>query len=258
MKNQQHRSLSAVIIAQNEEDCIAQAIKSCRSFADEVVVIDGGSDDHTVEIAEQLGAIAYHNPWPGYAKQRNHGAERAKYDWIFFLDADEFVDKTLAQSFNRWKQQPQLQASAFSINRIGDFFGEWLAQRPESHVRLYDKTQFQIKDVLVHEAPDVGDSPVVMLPGTVFHAGFRTINELTERFNRYTDLDAQKAHAEGQQFSLLRFLLKPPAKFMQMYLRNGLFRQGKVGLFVASLWSYYIVLKELKLYEISWAANQSK
>jgi len=258
MENQQHRALSAIIIAQDEEDCIAQAIQSCQPFADEVVVIDGGSQDRTVEVSKQLGAVVYHNPWPGYAKQRNYGADQAKHDWIFFLDADEFVDAKLAEALKLWKQRPSLQASAFSINRIGDFLGVWLSQRPETHIRLYDKTRFRIKDVLVHETPDVGDSPVLKLPGTVFHAGFRTISELAGRFNMYTDLDAQKAHAEGKRFNLLRFLLKPPAKFLQMYLRNGMFRAGRVGLFVSSLWSYYIVLKELKLYEIDWAARKLK
>ena len=94
------------------------------------------------------------------------------------------------------------------------------------------------------------------LPGTVFHPGFRNISELTERFNLYTNLDAQKAHTEGKRFNLLRFLLKPPAKFVQMYIRNGMVLQGKAGLFMASLWSYYILLKEIKLYEIDWATKR--
>lgn len=258
MENQQQRALSAIIIAQNEEDCIAQAIESCQPFADEVVVIDGGSEDRTAEISQQQGAVVYQNPWPGYAKQRNHGADQAKHNWVFFLDADEWVDGELAKAIASWKHQPSLDASAFSINRIGDFLGVWLSHRPETHIRLYDKTQFRIKDVLVHETPDVGDASVIKLPGTVLHAGFRTISELAGRFNMYTDLDAQKAHSEGKRFNLFRFLLKPPAKFMQMYLRNGMFRVGKVGLFVSSLWSYYIVLKELKLYEIEWVARKSK
>ncbi|PSN20051.1 glycosyltransferase family 2 protein [filamentous cyanobacterium CCP5] len=256
MENQPHHALSAIIIAQDEADCIAQAVRSCQHFADEILVVDGGSQDDTPAIAAELGAVVHHNPWPGYAKQRNYGADQAAHDWVFFLDADEWVDDQLAAALNDWKRQPTLPAQAFSISRIGDFLGVWLAQRPESHIRLYDKTRFRIKDVLVHETPDVGDAPVVKLPGTVLHAGFRTVGELAERFNMYTDLDAQKAYGEGQRFNLLRFLLKPPAKFLQMYLRNGMFRAGKAGLFLASLWSYYIVLKELKLYEIDWAAKQ--
>ena len=87
------------------------------------------------------GAVVYQNPWPGYAKQRNYGAHEAKHDWIFVLDADEVVDDTLATALNAWKRQPQLQASAFSINRIGDFLGVWFASRPETHIRLYNKHQ---------------------------------------------------------------------------------------------------------------------
>jgi glycosyltransferase involved in cell wall biosynthesis len=250
------RPISAVIIAQNEADCITQAVQSCLPFADEVVVVDGGSEDNTEEVARQAGAVIYRNPWPGYAKQRNYGAHEAKHDWIFVLDADEVVDDILAASLNTWKRQPQLQASAFSINRIGDFLGVWFSSRPETHIRLYNKHQAHFPEVLVHEAVDVGNEPVIKLPGTVFHPGFRNISELTDRFNMYTDLDAHKAYAEGKRFNLLRFLLKPPAKFIQMYLRNGMIVQGKAGLFMASLWSYYILLKEIKLYEIDWATKR--
>jgi glycosyltransferase involved in cell wall biosynthesis len=253
------RQLSAVIIAQDEEDCIANAIKSCFLFADEIVVVDGGSQDSTVQIAEDLGCQVYINSWPGYAKQRNFGADKAKYDWIFFIDADEVVDQKLIQLLLDWKNQPTLEANAFSVNRVGDFLGKWLDSRPEIHIRLYNKTVFQIKDVLVHEQPDVKDDQVVHLSGVVWHAGFRTIEELVGRFNKYTDLDSQKAYLEGQKFSLIRLLLKPNAKFLQMYLWHGMWKQGLVGLFVAGLWSYYIVLKEIKLYEIYWQkaiANQ--
>jgi glycosyltransferase involved in cell wall biosynthesis len=70
-------NISTVIIAQNEEECIKDAIQSCLAFADEVVVIDGGSHDATIQIAQDLGCKVYTNTWPGYAKQRNFGAEKA-------------------------------------------------------------------------------------------------------------------------------------------------------------------------------------
>jgi len=250
--------ISAVIIAQDEEDCIANAIKSCLSFADEIIVVDGGSQDKTIQIAQDLGCHVYSNSWPGYAKQRNFGAENAEHNWIFFIDADEVVDQQLTQLLLTWKNQPNLEADAFSINRIGDFLGKWLDSKPETHIRLYNKTVFQIKDVLVHEQPDVKDARVIHLPGIVWHFGFRNIGELVERFNKYTDLDSQKAYLEGQKFSLVRLLLKPHGKFLQMYLWHGMWKHGLIGLFVASLWSYYIVLKEIKLYEIYWQRNNYK
>ncbi|WP_199295809.1 MULTISPECIES: glycosyltransferase family 2 protein [unclassified Trichocoleus] len=249
------RSISTVIIAQNEEECIANAIQSCLPFADEIVVVDGGSQDATVQISESLGCKVYTNPWPGYSKQRNFGADQAKHDWIFFLDADEVVDTELAIAISAWKTGLEPTTKALSVKRVGDFFGKWLDSRAEAHVRLYDKTQCRIKDVLVHEGPDVKDDPVTLLPGTLWHQGFRDMSDLVIRFNKYTDLDANQAHLLGKKFSLIRLLLKPPAKFLQQYLWYGMYRQGLAGFTLASLWSYYIFLKEIKLYEIDWRAK---
>ncbi len=251
------RSLSVVIIALNEEECIDKAIRSCQSFADEVVVVDSGSQDATVQIAQEFGCQVYHNPWTGYSDQRNFGADRAQHDWIFFIDADEVIDDRLAAALLEWKQAPMIAANAFSAVRIGDFWDTWLDTRPEHHTRLYNKTIFRIKDVLVHEGPDVKDAPVVKLPGVIWHYGFRDISDLVIRFNRYTDLDAQQAHRNGTRFSLLRLLLKPSAKFVQQYFWYGMFRQGMAGFTLSGLWSFYIFLKEIKLYEIDWKKGRS-
>ena len=251
------RQISVVIIAQNEQECIAHAIRSCQPFADEIVVVDGGSTDATVQIAQNLDCQVYHNPWLGYANQRNFGADRALHDWIFFVDADEVVDHRLITSLLNWKRSPELSAHAFSAARIGDFWDTWLSTRPEFHTRLYNKQIFRIKNVLVHEGPDIQDEPVVLLPGVIWHYGFRDISGLVMRFNRYTDLDAQQAYQNGQRFNWLRLLLKPPAKFIQQYLWYGMVRHGLAGFTLSVLWSYYIFLKEIKLYEIDWRTNKS-
>ncbi|NJP08633.1 MAG: glycosyltransferase family 2 protein [Leptolyngbyaceae cyanobacterium RU_5_1] len=251
------RQISAVIIAQNEQECIANAIQSCQPFADQIVVIDGGSHDATVQIAENLGCQVYFNPWSGYADQRNVGADKALHDWIFMIDADEMVDSQLASALLDWKRSPVLEANAFSVFRIGDFWDKWLDTRPEVHTRLYNKRSFQIKEVLVHEGPDTRDATVIKLPGVIWHYGFRDVSDLVVRFNRYTDLDAQQAYRNGKRFNWLRLLLKPPAKFVQQYLWYGMVQQGLAGFSLAVLWSYYIFLKEIKLYEIDWRANKS-
>ncbi len=245
------RNISTVIIAQNEEKCIANAIKSCLAFADEIVVVDGGSHDTTVQIAQDLGCKVYTNTWPGYAKQRNFGADQAVHEWIFFIDADELVGQDLASALLTWKNEPKLEANAFAVNRVGDFLGKWLHSQAEYPVRLYNKKVVRIKDVLVHEAPDIGKERVIKLPGVLWHHGFRTIDDLVIRFNKYTSLDAQKSHLAGKTFSLARLLLKPHAKFLQVYVWQGMYRKGLAGLAVAGLWSYYIFLKEIKLYEIT-------
>ncbi len=251
------RQISTVIIAQNEAECIANAIISCLPFSDEIVVIDSGSQDETVEIAQNLNCQVYTNPWTGYANQRNFGADRAKHDWIFFIDADEVVDQQLSNALQALKSNPHLSADAFSMIRIGDFWDQWLDSRPEWHTRLYNKQIFRIKDVLVHEGPNVGDAPVTKLPGVLWHYGFRDLSDLVIRFNRYSDLDAQQAYRQGQRFNGLRLLLKPPAKFVQQYLWYGMVRHGMAGFALSGLWGYYMFLKELKLYERDRQTNPS-
>lgn len=251
------RQISTVLIVQNEEERIANAIQSCLSFSDEIVLVDGGSRDSTVQIAASLGCCIYHHHWTGYAAQRNFGANQAKHDWVFFIDADEVVDEQLEKALLQWKKQPNLKANAFSVQRIGNFWNVWFDVCPENRVRLYNKTIFQVTDVLVHEVPNVGSEQIIALPGVVWHYGFRNIQDLVTRFNRYTDLDAQQAYLTNVRFSWLRLLLKPPAKFIQQYFWLGLYQKGTAGFTSASLWSFYIFLKEVKLYEIE-HLNQEK
>ncbi|MBD2101120.1 glycosyltransferase family 2 protein [Leptolyngbya sp. FACHB-261] len=243
--------ISVVIIAQDEEERIAQAIRSCQGFADEIVVIDGGSQDTTVQTAETLGCTVYVNPWPGYARQRNFGAQKATHAWIFFIDSDEVVSEELAASLRNWKKQPVPGVDAFSVYRIGDFLGTWLPKGGYL-IRLYNKEVFSIKEVLVHEEPDVGNATVGKLPGTLWHHGFRSIEDHVRRFNKYTDLEAQKAYLAGRKFSWARLLLRPPARFLQKYIVQGLYRKGAAGFAVAGFWSYYEFLQEMKVYELHW------
>jgi glycosyltransferase involved in cell wall biosynthesis len=247
------RSVSVVLITQDEEDRIANAIRSCSGFADEVVVIDGGSRDSTSDRARELGCRVFVNPWPGYARQRTFGVERAIHPWVFLIDSDEVVGEDLASAIRSWKHLPSLDADAFAVCRVGDFFGKWLdTSGGEYLVRLYNRTVFQIEDVPVHEKPDVGASPVGKLPGTLWHHGFRSMSNLVVRFNRYTDLEAEKADLAGRRFSLLRLLTRPPARFLHRYVWQRMYRKGITGLAVAMLWSYYEFLREIKLYEIRW------
>lgn len=240
--------ISVVIIAQNDEQRIPDAIASCKSFADEIVVIDGGSEDGTVEVAEALGCRVYSNPWPGYAKQRQFGENQAAYDWIFFIDTDEVVDPKLAADLLIRKPQLSNPELAYSVYRIGDFLGRWL-DRGEYLVRLYNRTKHRITDSLVHEIPDVKPSHVVKLGGVLWHYGFRSIHDHVNRFNKYTDLEADTAFLKQKPFRISRLLLRPPARFVQKYFIHGLYKKGVAGFAVAVFWMMYEFLSAFKHYE---------
>ncbi|HBS44516.1 MAG TPA: glycosyltransferase family 2 protein [Paenibacillus sp.] len=242
--------ISAVIIAQDDEIRIAKAIQSCRLFADEVVVIDGGSKDGTVELSESLNCRVFVNPWPGYAKQREFGVERAVHDWVFLIDTDEIVSDELAANILERKKLLTDEAAAYSIYRVGDFLGRWL-NHGEYLVRLYNRKQYGILNSLVHERPEVSEERTVRLNGTLWHQGFRSINDHVMRFNKYTDLEAQSAYLSGKPFRISRLLVRPPARFVQQYFVHGLFKKGISGFAVAVFWVMYEFMVGFKHYELN-------
>lgn len=244
-----HKPLSVVIITQNEEEKIEQAILSCRPFADEIVVVDGGSTDGTVRIAERLGCAVYHNPWPGYAKQRIFGEQQARHNWIFFIDSDEEVSEELQMSLLDWKLRPEDGVKGYKIYRIGDFLGRWMP-KGEFLVRLYKKDEVAMRDVLVHEGPDIDPEAVPGLNGILWHHGFRSIQDHVRRFNTYTDLEAQKDFDRKRPFSLMRLLLRPPAKLIYTLFVRKMITKGIAGFSVAFFWMYYEFLREIKLYDL--------
>lgn len=239
-----------MIIAKDEAERIAGCIESVASVSDETLVVDSGSSDDTVAIAQRLGCRVLVNPWPGYGPQRNFGAFHATHDWILWLDADERVGEDLGRSLAAWKGHSPAGAVAFRVRRIGDFMGRWLPEAATWQIRLYDRRTCRVLERLVHERVDPSRGAVVALEGTLWHAGFRSLHDHVDRFNRYTSLDARAAAQEGRRFSLLRLLVRPPLRFAQRYLLQRLYRRGAAGLAVALLWTYYEALRELKLLEL--------
>jgi glycosyltransferase involved in cell wall biosynthesis len=247
-----------VIITKDEAERIAGCIESVASVSDETLVVDSGSSDETVAIAERLGCRVLVNPWPGYGPQRNFGAGHATHDWILWLDADERVGDDLGRSLAEWKERSSAGAVAFRVRRIGDFMGRWLPEAGEWQVRLYDRGRCGILERLVHERVDPHGGAVATLEGTLWHPGFRSLHDHVDRFNRATSLDARATAQEGRRFSLSRLLARPPLRFAQRYLLQRLYRHGVAGLTVALLWAYYEAQHELKLYELEWRARRDR
>ncbi len=251
------RQISVVIITQDEEVRTANAIRSCLSFADEIIVVDGGSKDGTAQRAQELGCKVYINPWPGYAKQRKFGISNATYDWIFLLDSDEVVGEELALAIQDWKHTPQLEADNFAVKRVNNFLDQWLDGQERYMTRLYNKNIFPIKDVLVHEGVDTGNIRLIVLPGILWHYGFRSIDDQVMRLHKYTSLEAQQAYLDGKKFSLARLILRPPARFFQRYVLKRTFKKGIAGFMYAIFWAYWEFLREVKLYEMYWKDAKS-
>lgn len=242
-------TLDVLMIVQDEQERVAAAVTSVRSIARNVIVVDGGSQDSTVEICRALGCIVYENPWPGYAQQRLFALGKATSTWVLNLDADEVVSLELATSIVTVLNDGT-ELDGFTLTRVGDFLGRWVG--PDEQLRLCRLDKANIPDVLVHEGFALPPDRVGRLSGTLWHYGFRSLEDHVRRFDRYTSLEASIARKNGRAPSLSRLLLRPPAHFALEYFARGLYKKGRPGFAVAWFWALYEFLKEMKVYELNW------
>ena len=242
--------ISTVIIAQNEAHRLAAAIGSASPISDEILVIDGGSQDCTAELAKELGCRVIFNQWPGFAPQRNFGAHNAKYDWVLILDADEILDDVLINELRRLRDVGSPNDLAYACARLSYFWGKPLPNEDKSQVRLYNRNTYKIANKLVHESPDVPKDRVKPVNGNIIHDGSQNLEHHIEKFNRYTSLDAQERILAGRQaVSYPRLIFRPAAVFANLYFRRQLFRLGMTGFVVCFFKLWYELVVEMKIYE---------
>ena len=238
--------ISATIITYNEERHLPRAIESLRC-ADEVLVVDSGSSDRTVELAEKLGARVIESQWLGYAKQKNFAAERASYDWILSLDADESLSEALeAEIWHLKKIGPD--ADAYTMPRMARYLGRWIRHSgwyPDRKVRLYHRAKACWEGDFVHESVKVVGS-VGHLQGNLLHFTCESLTEHIKTMDRYTTLAAEQLVETGQPVSWARLICEPPWTFFQTYVLKAGFLDGVEGLAIANMAALYNFLKYAK------------
>ncbi len=241
--------ISATVITLNEEKRLADALSSL-AWADEIVVIDSGSSDATVEIARGFTDRVVIAEWPGYAAQKNRAAREASNDWIFSLDADERVTPELAASVGR-ERSSGLEASGYRVARRAWYVDRWIRHGgwyPDWQIRLYDRRRAAFAGDYVHESVSV-DGAVATLDGDLEHYTVDALGEHHARIDRYTSLAAKALAARGRRFSPVRAVVQPPARFVQSLVLKQGFRDGSAGLAIAGFAAYYVFLREIKLWE---------
>lgn len=243
--------ISATVITLNEERHIAEALESL-SWADEIVVVDSGSTDSTVEIARRYTDRVVVAEWPGYAAQKNRAAAEASHDWIFSLDADERVTPELAGAVERARgREPE--ARGFRVARRAWYVDRWVRHGgwyPDWQVRLYDRRAARFAGDFVHESVKI-EGQVSTLDGDLLHYTVESLSDHHKRIDRYTTLAAEALAARGRRFSAARAILQPPVTFLQTYLLKQGFRDGAAGLAIAGFAAYYVFLRQVKLWERS-------
>lgn len=241
--------ISAVIIALDEEARVAEAVRSA-SWAEEVLVVDGGSRDASADEARRAGARVIVNPWPGFSEQRNFAAARAANDWLFFLDADERVSAELRDSVRALGGGTGSPAG-YEVARRPIFYGRALrfgGYYPGYRVRLYDRRRGRWSARRVHERV-VLEGAAGRLRGDLLHWTGHGLEADYRRILSFSALAARDALERRRARGLLPLLVRPPAAFLWRYVLRLGFLDGVPGLIAASQSSVYSFLKHARAWE---------
>ena len=226
--------LTAVLITRNAAGQLAECLASV-AFCDEIVIVDSGSEDATVEIAGRHGARVIQSEWRGFGPQKQFAVEQASHDWVLCIDADERVSEALRESIvavtcprsgipgTQSESAPTL--AAYRCARCNRFMGRYLRHGegyPDWSLRLFDRRTARWSDDPVHEKVIAGGE-IGTLHGDLLHESAESLETYLAKQNRYSTLAADEAVARGERASVLHLLLSPLLRFIKFYfLRLGL------------------------------------
>jgi glycosyltransferase involved in cell wall biosynthesis len=281
-------TLSVVIITYNEEANLGRTLESVRPLVSggkgEVIVVDSGSTDRTVEIAKSLGAKVFIEEWKGYAAQKNSAIAKASGDWVLSLDADEEVDHDLQKALSEMLESLDLaeilgrQPDAHPLTRedaeaeyhIGakldsNFAGLWIPRKneflgrrinhggfwPDSKLRFFRHGAGAFGESPVHETVAVKGTTGRIRYGALLHHSYPTLSDYIEHMNRYSSLGAEMAVAKGHRgFSLINIVARPFLTFTYNYFFRLGFLDGREGLLLHLYHAVYVSWKYAKAWEI--------
>ncbi len=257
--------LSVAIITCDEERNLARTLASV-SFADEVIVVDSGSVDGTVEIAEALGARVFRRDWPGFAAQKNFAIAQCTGDWILSLDADEELSPELrTQMLLLLPSNPPV--DAYFIKRRNQFLGRWIKRGgfyPDPKLRLFRRAaanfsqQPHFEERPVHETI-VFDGESATLDFDLIHHAYPTLEDYLEHMDRYSSLGGQLLAEQGRtsrSFAVFywNIFVVPVLTFFYNYVVRLGFMDGREGLLLHLYHSTYVSWKYAK----AWCAGRSE
>lgn len=249
--------LSVVIITYNEEKNIVRCLNSLKPVADEIVVLDSFSSDRTADIAREMGAKVWQEPFRGYIEQKNRAIEFAQYNYIMSIDADEAIDEELQAAILEAKQT--FKYSAYKMKRCTNHCGRFIrhgAWYPDRKIRLFDKRVASWGGLNPHDKIVFNSATAVkQLPGEILHYSFASLEEHTRKNERFSSIVAKSYYKAGRKTNLLRVILHPVWSFLYgFFIRRG-FMDGKQGLIIAWNQARYTYQKHRKLLRLQMGSN---
>lgn len=242
-------SLSVVLIVTDEEERIEACLKSV-SWADEIIVVDGGSRDRTLEIAGKYTTRIYRRSLDNFMNQKNFGIELAEGDWILSVDADETLDMELQRAICGILKNGS-EFDGFSLTRVNMIFGRpfrFGGVREEKIVRLFKRTRGRF-DQPIHEKVRL-EGKTGELPGRLFHFSTPSVRHYLKKLAQYTEFEAQWLFQKNVRPRWYHFLVIPKLKFFQAYILRLGFLDGIEGFVYHLLSAFYYFLKYARLREL--------
>ncbi|GAB6050029.1 glycosyltransferase family 2 protein [Hydrogenophilus islandicus] len=244
--------LSVFIITKNEADRLPAAITSVRDWVDEVIVVDSGSTDATVAVAESLGARVLLRAWTGYGPQKVFGERSCRNDWILNIDADEAVSPELAAEIQALFRAGEPPHAAYTLP-ILPIYPTQLRGHPwtafHHPIRLYDRRRAGFKDHPVHDSVVVHSGTVGHLKGFVLHRSFRSLTHHIAKTNENSTWRAEDLVRRGRRPNGLMLFLLPFFAFWKAYLLRREFANGTTGIVISHMYAIQRFLRLAKAWE---------
>jgi glycosyltransferase involved in cell wall biosynthesis len=239
-------SISALILTKNEEANIARCLKSLASF-DDIVVVDSGSTDKTLEIVKTFSKVTVvQTPWKGFSETKNIGIKVAKHDIIFWIDADEEVSPELLIEMRNLSGP--INNSVYSILRQNYFLGEKISYSGWQNdwvMRVFDRRHTKLDGKEVHEKL-IFSGEEKKLRGKLHHYTFKNLTDYLQKIDHYTTLGAQERFQKGERADLVKLMIKPLGRVLRHYFWQRGFLDGVAGFAVSFFSAYSVFLRLLK------------
>ena len=242
--------LSVIIIALNQEDNIVPCLETVR-WADDIVIVDSGSEDRTLERARDFTDRIFTISWPGFGAAKNYALNQARGDWIFSLDTDERVSEALREEILA-AVRTDGKFAGYKVPRKNYFGGRWvkrLGWYPDYTLRLFQKGNGRFRERAVHEEVLV-NGPVGFLQHPLDHYSYDSVSDYLARQDRYARLAAQEMLREGRRPRAGELFWRPFSHFFKLYVLRLGFLEGRLGYTLALLSSLYNFLKYYYLREL--------
>jgi glycosyltransferase involved in cell wall biosynthesis len=245
-------AISVVIIAKNEEKRIRPCLDSLKSFAAEIVVVDSGSEDRTMDLCRELGCRVLSRQFDGYGSQKQFAVDQAMNDWVLSIDADEVLTKELQEEISVLSEQKDLPFDAYKIPFYLVYLGRVMKHSGvgnEMHLRLFNRKKGRFTTSPVHEGI-VTEGSTGKLKHRVLHYSYRDISHHLEKINIYTTRAAEGLLAKGKRYSSFSVAVKFPLSFVTYYFVKGGILDGYPGFMWSWLAAFHSALKIAKTIEL--------